>query len=403
MKVSVIIPCYNQAHFLGEAIESALAQSRHPYEIIVIDDGSTDKTPEIAKHYPGIRYRYQENKGLSEARNVGFHDSTGDFLVFLDSDDRLPHDSIQTGLAALQNSPEAAFAYGRLRNITIDGTIINVRQEPARTDFYHDLLKTNYIPTPGMVMFRRSTLDKHGLFDPKLNAAEDYDMYLRITRENPVVSHPAITIDRRVHPHAMTLDAARMLRATLIVQGRQWPHARKDDSLRNAFLKGKDFWKEWYGNQLLTQMKIERYFREWRKIAGNILTLLRFHPGLLKKLLAKARQSNHFSFYTSHDYSIVHTMKAKNGDSSHRANHSEKALQIHGVELRNVVDLDTQNNLLKGLLVTIIECENATKGTRVVLDDVPIAGVMISNSLIQAFIPKEKLTGSQTHKIYLLG
>ena len=82
MTVSVVIPCFNQAEFLGEAIESALAQSTRPDEVIVVDDGSTDDTPDVAKQFGEIRYLRQENRGLSEARNAGFHASRGEFLLF---------------------------------------------------------------------------------------------------------------------------------------------------------------------------------------------------------------------------------------------------------------------------------------------------------------------------------
>ena len=87
--VSVVIPCYNQAHFLGEAIESVLAQTYPHLEIVVVDDGSTDNTGEVAARYPGVRYVRQENQGLAAARNTGLRHSSGDYLVFLDADDRL--------------------------------------------------------------------------------------------------------------------------------------------------------------------------------------------------------------------------------------------------------------------------------------------------------------------------
>ena len=87
--VSVVITCYNQAHFLREAIESILAQSYSNHEIIVVDDGSTDNTPQIAKSYSTLRYVYQQNQGLAAARNTGLRESRGEFVVFLDADDRL--------------------------------------------------------------------------------------------------------------------------------------------------------------------------------------------------------------------------------------------------------------------------------------------------------------------------
>src|ERR671914_179204 len=96
--VSVVIPCYNQAHFLGEAIESVLAQNYPHFEVVVIDDGSTDNTSEVASRYPGVRCIRQENQGLAGARNTGIRHSSGSYLVFLDSDDRLLPDALDTDL-----------------------------------------------------------------------------------------------------------------------------------------------------------------------------------------------------------------------------------------------------------------------------------------------------------------
>jgi len=103
--VSVVIPCYNQAHFLGEAIESVLAQSYPNFEIIVVDDGSTDDTSEVARRYPGVRLVRQENKGLSGARNAGLAHSEEEYVVFLDADDRLLPDALETVLEHLEAHP----------------------------------------------------------------------------------------------------------------------------------------------------------------------------------------------------------------------------------------------------------------------------------------------------------
>src|ERR687890_856397 len=99
--VSVVIPCYNQAHFLGEAIESVLAQSYPRFEIIVVDDGSTDDTSKVAARHPGGRYVYQNNQGVSAARNSGLARSEGEYVVFLDADDRLLPEALVAGFGGL--------------------------------------------------------------------------------------------------------------------------------------------------------------------------------------------------------------------------------------------------------------------------------------------------------------
>src|SRR6266446_9539630 len=101
--VSVVIPCYNQAHFLGEAIDSALAQTYPHLEIVVVDDGSTDNIAAVVARYPGVRYFRQENQGLAAARNTGLRHSVGERLVFLDADDRLMPGAIEVGLACFRD------------------------------------------------------------------------------------------------------------------------------------------------------------------------------------------------------------------------------------------------------------------------------------------------------------
>src|SRR3712207_4601210 len=104
--VSIVIPCYNQAHFLGEAIESVLAQTYPHFEVVVVDDGSTDNTEAVAARYPGVRCIRQENQGLAAARNTGIRRSNGSYLVFLDADDRLLPNALEVGLKHLKEHPE---------------------------------------------------------------------------------------------------------------------------------------------------------------------------------------------------------------------------------------------------------------------------------------------------------
>src|SRR5215213_4115846 len=122
--VSVVIPCYNLAHFLGEAIESVLAQSYPNFEIIVVDDGSPDNTSEVAARYPGVRLVRQENQGLSGARNAGLARSEGEYVVFLDADDRLLPEALEAHLEHLKAHPECAFVSGRLKRIAADGSFL---------------------------------------------------------------------------------------------------------------------------------------------------------------------------------------------------------------------------------------------------------------------------------------
>ncbi len=110
--VSVIIPCYNQAHFLSEAIESVRAQTYPHYEIIVVNDGSTDDPAEVAARFPEAHYIEQKNQGVSETRNAGLRQSEGTYIVFLDADDRLLPNALQVGVDAMKAHPKCALVSG---------------------------------------------------------------------------------------------------------------------------------------------------------------------------------------------------------------------------------------------------------------------------------------------------
>ena len=105
--ISVVIPCYNQGRYLEEAVTSAVS-GPHRVEVIVVDDGSTDETPQVAARHPGLRYVRQDNRGLAAARNRGLAESTGDLVVFLDADDRLMPRGLDTGARALAAHPNCA-------------------------------------------------------------------------------------------------------------------------------------------------------------------------------------------------------------------------------------------------------------------------------------------------------
>jgi glycosyltransferase involved in cell wall biosynthesis len=110
--VSVIIPCFNQGHFLATAIESVLQQTYPLVEVLVIDDGSQDTTQAIAARYASVRYFYQPNQGLAAARNTGLGRSQGTYLLFLDADDWLYPQAIALNIRYLEQNPGVAFVAG---------------------------------------------------------------------------------------------------------------------------------------------------------------------------------------------------------------------------------------------------------------------------------------------------
>src|SRR4029450_2641843 len=216
--VSVIIPCYRQAHFLAEAIESALVQTYPHVEILVIDDGSPDNTSEIAARYPGVRCIRQANRGVSEARNLGIRSSNGSYLIFLDADDRLRPDAIEIGLECFRQHPEVAFVSGRLRFISADGqTLYEKLGHSIDTKHYAAMLHRNYISAPCGAMCRRDVFESVTGVNPSFSVCADYDFYLRVLRQFPAWSHDFEVAEYRRHGVGLSNRSGEMLREALTV------------------------------------------------------------------------------------------------------------------------------------------------------------------------------------------
>jgi glycosyltransferase involved in cell wall biosynthesis len=246
--VSIVIPCYNHAEFLKQAIESALAQSYSDFEIIVVDDGSTDHTSEVAKRYSMLRYVYQENAGRSAARNNGLRHSRGEFLVFLDADDRLLPNALQRGVSCMHEHPECALVSGHCRVIDSNGLILpSPRQLHVEREHYLQLLRGgSYIWCPAVAFFQRKVFDfVHG-FDPALVAGEDYDLYLRVTKDFPVYSHSHVTAEYRQHRSNTSRDVTVMESAALAAHEAQWHFVKANSHYREAYDAGTRFWQNDY-------------------------------------------------------------------------------------------------------------------------------------------------------------
>ena len=185
--VSVIIPTYNRARVIKEAIDSVLNQEYENYELIVVDDGSTDNTGEILKAYGSdICVLRQENKGVSAARNRGVAKAKGGFIAFLDSDDLWLPEKLTTQINFLKSNPEALIC--QTEEIWIrKGKRVNPKKRHSKFSgmiFEQSLVLC--IVSPSAVMMRKSLFEMVGLFDENLPACEDYDLWLRISSQYPI-------------------------------------------------------------------------------------------------------------------------------------------------------------------------------------------------------------------------
>lgn len=187
MKTSVVITCYNYGHFIAEAIESVLQQTISDVEILIIDDGSTDNSGEIAQRYlvdSRVHYFRQDNGGQAKAKNAGIRHSTGEFIAFLDADDRWTPDKLQKQVALFQD-PLVGVAFSRAKYIDKDGEEISYNSTgrwfiPKRGKVTEDLFMDNFVPFSSSIV-RKECFDRFGTFDETLKMGIDWDLWLRIS------------------------------------------------------------------------------------------------------------------------------------------------------------------------------------------------------------------------------
>jgi glycosyltransferase involved in cell wall biosynthesis len=192
--VSVIVPVFNGARFLADALASILEQRVEDLEIVVVDDGSTDGSRELAEGTAGVRVLSQKNRGPAGARNAGIAAARGDVLAFLDSDDLWPPGRLERDLAALAASPTAAGVIGRFRFLLPgpDGSFVACEESL----FGHQL---------GGALLRHATFEDVGPFDEGLRFAEDLDWFLRARERNvPIRPLPEVSLLYRRHGGSLT-------------------------------------------------------------------------------------------------------------------------------------------------------------------------------------------------------
>jgi len=199
---SVVIPTYNRAKYLRRAIQSVLNQTCTDYEIIVVDDGSTDRTRSVAASFgPQIRYIYQKNRGPSEARNTGIRAARGTYIAFLDSDDRFLPNKLQKNKEFLESHPDCKFLYswyynvrGRRKRIDRSGGRIRDLDQ-----FRYHLYKRSFTVRTSTVVIHRSCFEEVGGFNRKYRYSQDWDMWLRLASKYMGYCQPAALVLYRRH------------------------------------------------------------------------------------------------------------------------------------------------------------------------------------------------------------
>jgi glycosyltransferase involved in cell wall biosynthesis len=293
--ISVIIPCYNQAHFLGEAIESIRAQTYPHAEIVVVDDGSTDDPAEVVGRYPGVRFFRQENQGPAAARNTGIRQSEGAYLTFLDADDRLLPDALEIGARYLAANPECAFVSGHCSYIAADGSPLSTPRQPVvDSEHYLAFLHKNYVWAGSTVLHRRECLAAVAGYNTSLNVkgAEDYELYLRVSREFPVFCHGETIAEYRqyeTYGANVSGNPGLMLRSTLSALRGQWKHVKGDERLERVYREGIRHKKRLWGGLLFDQVSTQLGTRRerMRAVRGLLMLLGYDAPGLLRHIIGR--------------------------------------------------------------------------------------------------------------------
>jgi len=229
-RISVVIPCYNSASFLEQALRSVRDQTRPVDEIIVVDDASTDDSAKLAREAKVTCISLDTNLGPGAARNRGIAASTGDLIAFLDADDYWMPTHIEEVVGLLDRYPESVVAFSRIQRFG-DEDVIAPPYVPAGPPSYMfwQLIEENIVAQSSAVV-RRETLLRSGCYDESLRYSEDYDLWLRLSRRHRFVCTSDVTAGYRVHPNQASRNVTQMVLGRWRVKHRFLAEAKKKES-----------------------------------------------------------------------------------------------------------------------------------------------------------------------------
>ncbi|WP_069789917.1 glycosyltransferase family 2 protein [Cyanobacterium sp. IPPAS B-1200] len=218
--ISVIIPVYNGEKTIQETIKSVLQQTFTDFELIIINDGSTDNTLEKIAQIEDDRVKVLSfaNQGVSAARNLGIANSQGDYLAFLDTDDLWTEDKLELQLKALQENKEAVLAYSWINNIDKNSKFLRSYSHILLNGYvYEKLLISNFLGTASNPLIRRKVFAEIGNFEESFPYAEDWDLYLRIAKKYDFVCVPLPQILYRISSNSLSTNTTKMEKYGLLV------------------------------------------------------------------------------------------------------------------------------------------------------------------------------------------
>lgn len=282
-KISVIIAAYNMAEYLPLAIDSALVQDHPDFEVVVLDDGSTDNTREVVERYAGgVRYAWQANQGVAVAYNNLLEMADGEYVHFLDADDTLCAGALTRLAALLDEHAAVGLAYGAANVMDSAGRVYDKRTAPSHFErmrlvpsqaAFRELLRGCHITTSA-IMLRKSVFETVAPFQQAAVPGEDWDMWMRVAAEYDLAYVPDTVANYRVHGTSITsaYTSDRVL-------------ASHEFTLRNLYEdpKFKFAATRRYATACLerTVALVAARGRMRRRFAGRLFAALRMHPALL--------------------------------------------------------------------------------------------------------------------------
>lgn len=241
--ISVIIPAFNAENYITDALESVFKQTLRVDEIIVVDDGSTDKTVEVVERSSEssnreVKIISQDNFGAAKARNAGIKIAQGEWIAFLDADDLWRADKLKLQFDRLNVEPEAKMVFSDMSHQVAGKVVFNSYLHEKKYSFlsegqiYSNLLHENFVFTPTVVV-QKSILDELGGFDEKLQIAEDYDLWLRIANKNEILFVDEPLVVRRRTGENITDDKVEYIRNHICL----WQKLLKDSVTQEEHYK----------------------------------------------------------------------------------------------------------------------------------------------------------------------
>ncbi len=240
-KVSVVLPTYNRAQYLDRAISSVLNQSYSDFELIIVDDASTDDTEKVVRSFKDDRIRYirnTKNLGGAEARNIGISMSKGKFIAFQDSDDYWLPDKLEIQMKAFEEAePDVAVVYTAFKKKTGNREIIIPPPEVKKKEgyIYKELLyHVNFIGTPTAVV-RKKVLQEIGGFDKRFPRLQDWDLFLRIAKKYKFKFINKPLLEAYHVPGSISTDVDSLIKALRLLIGKHYEEIIKDRKLVSKF------------------------------------------------------------------------------------------------------------------------------------------------------------------------